>query len=183
MGIERWMSWEGGVDLCAATRAGLPMPNVLIQVARVVHTPIGSAPAGLVFWQPDPKSAPTVAGFVCSDAKVGAYFGPAIFAGTPFEHMPVLSAKIEIAADGRSATSRVEVLGQIFETRLENLGASELIHRAPMPAAPFVQQGLESRSRSASLKVNGKAAEILLPPMGPAGGPAALWSPAGIYAR
>ncbi|MBL8899667.1 MAG: hypothetical protein JNM84_18695 [Planctomycetes bacterium] len=184
MAVERWMSWEGGVDLCAATRAGLAMPNVLIHVARVVHTPLGSAPAGMLLWQPDPQAAPAIAGFVCTDEKIGAYFGSAIFAGTPFEHLPVLKAKIEIHTNGgKSASSRVEVAGFVFETRLENLGALEMIQRAPLPTAPFHQQGLEARSSGASLKVNGKATEILLPPMGPGGGPAALWAPAGIYAR
>ena len=27
VGIDRWMSWEGGVDLCASTRAGLAAPT------------------------------------------------------------------------------------------------------------------------------------------------------------
>lgn len=184
MGVERWMSWEGGVDLCAATRAGLSMPNVLIHVARMVHTPVGSAPAGMLFWQPDPNAAPVVAGFLCENQELGSYFGSAIFAGTPFEYLPSLQAKIEITTNGgKSASSRVEVLDHVFETRLENLSAIELVQRAPMPSAPFHQQGLEARSGSASLKVNGKAVEILLPPMGPGGGPAALWAPSGIYAR
>ena len=64
MAMTRWMSWEGGVDLVAVTAPGLEMPNVIVHVARMVHTPVGSAPAGSVLWQPDPAAAPVVCGFV-----------------------------------------------------------------------------------------------------------------------
>jgi hypothetical protein len=62
------MSWEGGVDLVAATTEGLAMPNVLIHVARMVHTPAGSAPSGMVLYQPDPAAPPAVIGFVSHDS-------------------------------------------------------------------------------------------------------------------
>ena len=39
MPIKNWMSWEGGVDLVAMTKPGLSMPNVILHVARMVHTP------------------------------------------------------------------------------------------------------------------------------------------------
>lgn len=35
-------------------------------------------------------------GFVVQDETIGAYFGPHIFAGTPFESAPVLAAQIEV---------------------------------------------------------------------------------------
>src|SRR5688572_18542458 len=65
--ITSWMSWEGGVDLCAATQGGLAMPNVIIHVARMVHTPNGSAPAGMILYQPDPAAPPLVMGFCSPD--------------------------------------------------------------------------------------------------------------------
>ena len=112
MAMTRCMSWEGGVDLVAVTAPGLEMPNVIVHVARMVHTPVGSAPAGIVLWQPDPAAAPVVCGFVSSDPAVAAYFGPNIFAGTPFEHAPALDAKIEITSGPDSCSARVEVGGQ-----------------------------------------------------------------------
>ena len=58
MAMKNWMSWEGGVDLIAKTSAEIEMPNVIVHVARMVHTPVGSAPGGMLFWQPDPAAAP-----------------------------------------------------------------------------------------------------------------------------
>ena len=75
MANKEWMSWEGGVDVAGFTAGRLATPNVLVHVARVVHTPFGSAPAGMIVWQPDPKSPPVLAGFICTDATVGGYFG------------------------------------------------------------------------------------------------------------
>jgi hypothetical protein len=60
MPVSSWMSWEGGVDLVAATSPGSPLPNLIVHVARMVHTPVGSAPSGMVLWQPDPKGPPAV---------------------------------------------------------------------------------------------------------------------------
>src|ERR1700712_574809 len=106
-GMQQWMSWEGGVDLVAATAPGLPMPNVIVHVARVVHTPIGSAPAGLLFWQPDPAAPPAIMGFICTSVAIGKYFGPSIFAGTPFENAPVLEAAIAIEMDGDVGSAKI----------------------------------------------------------------------------
>ena len=106
MSVTNWMSWEGGVDLVAMTAAGLPMPNIIVHVARMVHTPVGSAPAGMILYQPDPKGAPVVMGFVSSDAKLAAYVGPKIFAGTPFEKAPALTGTIEIKAPKRRQARR-----------------------------------------------------------------------------
>jgi hypothetical protein len=39
------MAWEGGADRVALTVPDLAMPNVIIHVARLVHTPLGSAPS------------------------------------------------------------------------------------------------------------------------------------------
>jgi hypothetical protein len=184
MTITNWMAWEGGVDLCAVTDAGLSMPNVLIHVARLVHTPIGSAPAGMILYQPDPQGPPEVFGFISSNKEVGAYFGPKIFAGTPFEAAPVLEASIEVSINyPNTVSSQIKVGGLMFEVTMSGLSALELINRAPAAMPPFAQQGAESAAGQASLNVNGKEVKIILPPMGIGGGPAAVFSPCGVYAR
>ena len=181
--ITSWMSWEGGVDLCAATQPGLAMPNVIIHVARMVHTPVGSAPAGMVFWQPDPAAPPAVMGFVSPDAAVGAYFGPHIFAGTPFEQAPVLNAEITTTAGAGRAASRVQVGGVLFEVELTGLGALERISRPASAGNPFTQDLLEAAAATATLKVNGLPVTISVPAIGVSGGPGAVLAATGIYAR
>lgn len=181
--INSWMSWEGGVDLCAATQEGLAMPNVLIHVARLVHTPVGSAPSGMVLYQPDPAAPPEVIGFVSSDSSVGAYFGPHIFAGTPFEHAPVLAATIEIEISGSRASSRVKVGDFLFEVEMTGLTSPAHIRREAGGMTPFSQDVVEANCASASLKVNGSPVSILVPPVGISGGPAAVAALTGLYTR
>jgi hypothetical protein len=183
MSLENWMSWEGGVDLVALTEEGLQMPNVIVHVAHMVHTPVGSAPSGMLFWQPDVSAAPQVFGFVSSDAAVGAYFGKHIFAGTPFENAPVLVGDIRIRTSPEQASTCVEVPGFVFESTLTGFSDTVLINRAPAPSAPFHQQGLEAAAAHASLKVNGADVDLIIPPVGMSGGPAAVLAACGIYAR
>jgi hypothetical protein len=182
MKIQQWMSWEGGVDMVGLTQTGTA-PNVIVHLARMVHTPVGSAPSGMILWLPDAQSAPVVCGFVSTDAKVGAYFGANIFAGTPFANAPVLDAQIEIHHDGNQASARVETAGHVFEVAFDQLEAAELIQREPSAIAPFYQQGLERVAGSVSLKIDGSEVAITLPPVGISGGPAAVTSPCGVYAR
>jgi hypothetical protein len=184
MSLSKWMAWEGGVDLVALTKPGLDMPNVIMHVARMVHTPIGAAPAGMILYQPDSAAPPAVMGFISPDPKVGAYFGPNIFAGTPFETAPVLTASIEINT-GRPGVvvSRIKVADFLFEVELTGLGPLELINRAPAAMPPFHQQGLEAKAGKAMFKVNGREVSLIIPPVGISGGPAAVCSPCGIYAR
>ena len=44
------MSWEGGMDLVAVTSPDLQMPNVIVHLGRMVHTPVGisGGPAAVV---------------------------------------------------------------------------------------------------------------------------------------
>lgn len=177
------MSWEAGVDLVAYTKPGLAMPNVIVHVARVVHTPVGSAPAGMILFQPDPAAAPTVMGFISPEAKVGAYFGPKIFAGTPFEAAPVLTAQIDIELGASFVGATVRVNGNTLRTRLSALGAQGLIHRAPAAMTPFYQQGIEAIAAKAQFWVNDSEVAITLPPQGIAGGAAAVFSACGVYGR
>jgi hypothetical protein len=181
--VSKWMNWEGGVDLVAVTSPDLMMPNVIVHLARMVHTPVGSAPSGMVFWQPDPAAMPAVMGFVSTDASVGAYFGPNIFAGTPFEAAPVLAAAIDIQISGTTAYAKCVVGDYTFEVEMSELGEGYLINREPAAMPPFQQQGLERVSGKTTLKVNGEPINIIIPPIGITGGPASVVAPCGLYAR
>lgn len=183
MAITKWMSWEGGVDLAAATKAGLAQPNVMLHLARMVHTPIGSAPSGMVLWQPDPAAPPVVLGFVSTDEKIARWFGPNIFAGTPFEQAPALKASIDVQIHPDLATARVAVGAHTFVSRLWGLKPIEKIERAPSPMTPFWQQGIEAVAGQVEFEVDGKKVALVVPPVGISGGVAAVWSPAGLYAR
>lgn len=185
MAVNDWMSWQGGVDLAAMTDPTFTQPNVIIHLANMVHTPTGSAPSGMVLFQPDPKGAPVVMGFVSSDAKLAAWYGPHIFAGTPFEKAPALAAEITIVEtpDAHSVTSRIKVAGHVFEVTMENLGALGTVNRPVGSPMPFSQNGLEAVAGKVTLKVDGKEVAVTVPAIGLSGGNGAVWSPAGIYAR
>ena len=182
MSINAWMSWEGGVDLVAATSLDLASANVIVHVARMVHTPVGSAPSGMILWQPNPNEAPLAMGFVSTEAAVGAYFGAHVFAGTPFENAPVHVAEMSFEIGEEIVAARVVIEGFVFETQLENLASPEIVAREP-GALPFTQSGVEAISSRASLRVNGEAVEIFVPPVGLSGGPGAVFAPIGFYAR
>lgn len=181
--VTKWMSWEGGIDLVAVTSPDLQMPNVIIHLGRMVNTPVGSAPSGMILWQPDPNAMPAVMGFVSTDEKVGSYFGPNIFADTPFETAPVLNAKINIQIEADKAVSKIEVGGYIFKVEMSNFSEPYLIDRKPSAMPPFYQQGVEIHAKNVSLTVNGEAINIIVPPVGITGGPASVVAPNGVYAR
>lgn len=183
MVINNWMSWEGGVDLIAKTNPALEMPNVIVHVARMVHTPVGSAPGGMLFWQPDVTAPPLVFGFVSSDEAVADYFGKHIFAGTPFEKAPSVIGKITITTGTNQASALVEIPGFNFATLLSDFSKQAMIQREPTATSPFYQQGLEAAAAEASLKVNGEAIEISIPPIGITGGPCAVLAACGVYGR
>lgn len=182
MSINAWMSWEGGVDLVAMTAPEVASANVIVHVARMVHTPVGSAPSGMILWQPNANEAPQIMGFVSTDENVGAYFGPHVFAGTPFENAPVLLAKMTFDIGEDAATARVEVGDFVFESRLTQLQAAEVVARE-VGALPFVQNGLEAIAATATLQVNGENVPIFVPEVGLSGGPGAVFAPIGWYAR
>lgn len=183
LNVKCWMSWEGGIDLVAVTSPELQMPNVIIHLGRMVNTPVGNAPSGMILWQPDPNSLPLVMGFVSTDEKVGKYFGPNIFAGTPFENAPVLTATIEMNITSDKAISKCVVGGFTFEVELSDLSEPYLIDRKPAAMPPFYQQGVELHAKKATLKVNGELINIIVPPIGITGGPASVVAPNGVYAR
>jgi len=122
-------------------------------------------------------------GFISTDSRIGAYFGPHIFTGTPFEQAPVLEASFDFdLSDGRASVA-VEVAGHRFEASLRDLQSAVAINRDPAETSPFIQQGVERKSEAVGLKVNGKDVPLSLPPVGLSGGPAAVFAPCGIYVR
>lgn len=181
--VSKWMSWEGGIDLAAVTSPDLQMPNIIVHLARMVNTPVGSAASGMVLYQPDPAGMPAVMGFVSTDVAVGKYFGPNIFAGTPFEQAPVLDASIHIELTADKAIAKLETSGFTFEVEMSDFTEPYLINREPSAMPPFYQQGVEIHARKVVLKVNGEEVKIIVPPVGITGGPASVVSPNGVYAR
>lgn len=181
--VSKWMSWEGGIDLVAVTSPELQMPNVIVHLGRMVNTPVGNAPSGMILWAPEPGAMPAVMGFVSTDETVGKYFGPNIFAGTPFEQAPVLQASIEINITADKATSKCLVAGYTFEVEMSDFSDPYLISRSPSAMPPFHQQGVEIHAKKVSLKVNGENMNIIIPPVGITGGPASVVAPNGVYAR
>ena len=177
------MSWEGGIDLAAVTSPDLQMPNIIVHLARMVNTPVGSAASGMILYQPDPTAMPAVMGFVSTDPEVGKYFGPNIFADTPFEQAPVLDATITVEITAEKATAILVAGGHIFEVEMSDFTAPYLIDRAPSAMPPFYQQGVEIHAQKVVLKVNGEEVKIIVPPVGITGGPASVVSPNGVYAR
>ena len=181
--VSNWMSWEGGIDLAAVTSPDLQMPNVIVHLGRMVNTPVGSASSGMILWQPDPNAMPAVMGFVSTNPEVGKYFGPNIFAGTPFELAPVLDAKIDIHITSDKAISTLVVGSYTFVVEMSDFSEPYLIDRKPSAMPPFYQQGVEIHAKKVSLKINGEVINIIVPPMGITGGPASVVSPNGVYAR
>jgi len=179
--VNAWMSWVGGVDLVAMSKESLQMPNVIVHVAQIVHTPIGSAPSGMILL-PDETGMPKVMGFVSTDKNVGAYFGPNIFAGTPFENAPVLDAEIEVEIGENSARVSVKIENYEIVSELSELGELKAANREPVNL-PFYDHSLESAAGEVKLTVNGEEISIFLPPVGMSGGPAAVVSSCGIYSR
>lgn len=179
----KWMAWHGGVDLFGMTE-GAEQPNVMLHVAEMVSTPVGSAASGMVLWQPDPKAPPQVFGFISSDDKtVGPYFGPNIFAGTPFEQAPTSKAKIQIVRGDGTVTAKIEVAKKKFEVTFSELGPTMYMNRAPSAMTPFYQNGVERTVGKVTLKVDGKEMKVTPAPMNPAGGPGAVYAEFGSYAR
>lgn len=181
--VSKWMSWDGGMDVAGVTDTGYKMPNVIFHVANMVNTPVGSAPSGMVLYQTDTASAPIVMGFVSSKKEVGDYFGPNIFAGTPFEKAPTLIADFKFTNDGTTATAIVKVDGHTFECTMTDFGSPYLINRVPSAMPPFYQQGVEQKTGKTTLKFDGKEINLFIPPVGITGGPGSVLSPNGVYAR
>jgi hypothetical protein len=122
-------------------------------------------------------------GRLCSDATIGACYGPKIFAGTPFEGAPVLSAEIEIVETADAASAKVVIDGFVVEIRLSDLSPLWRIARAAGSPMPFVQQGIEAHVGSAQLQINGEEIALTALPYDPSVGGASVWSPGGTCTR
>lgn len=182
MSVTKWMSWEGGVDMVALSNETMPMPNIIVHVARMVHTPIGSAPAGMILL-PDETGTPKVMGFVSTVKEVGDYFGANIFAGTPFESAPTIIADIEIETSlPYSASANIKIEGYEIVLELSDLGELLRVSRQS-PNLPFHDDSLESVAGNVKLTVNGEEMFIIIPPVGMSGGAAAVFSATGFYSR
>lgn len=184
MAVTQWMCWEGALHLTATTRPGFDAPNLVLHVARLIITPVGSAPAGLLSWSPEPKRPPALQGFLCMDALVGSYFAPKVFAGTEFEKAPVLPGQISFATKlPHAASARVQVGGHVFEVSLDALAPQQLVNRTARQPMPFAQQGVEAAAGAVALRVNGAETAVTVAKTGFLGGPGASWSATGLYAR
>jgi hypothetical protein len=182
MSVSKWMSWEGGVDLVALSNENVQMPNVIVHIARMVHTPIGSAASGMILL-PDETGMPKVMGFVSTKKEIGDYFGANIFAGTPFENAPTIVGEINVETNFPEA-AKVSVAIENYEIILE-LSDFEALDRVSRqsPNLPFHEDSLEAKATNVKLTVNGEELKVIVPPVGMSGGPAAVYSPAGIYSR
>jgi hypothetical protein len=179
-----WMSWEDSIDLAASTIAGRTQPNIIIQLARSVKTPVGSAPAGLVYFHPHNNSQHLFMGSVCNNTEVGIYITSHIFADTPFANAPNLLAEISIETTDfpKRVISIAQIPGFEIILELEKIGALATVHREIGEPMPFSQQGLEAAATSATFRLNGESIPIyLLPPE--KAGCSAIWTPISIYAR
>ncbi len=182
MSVTKWMSWEGGVDLVALTLEGLEMPNVIVHFARMVHTPEGSAPSGMILL-PNEDGTPKIMAFVSESEKVGDYFASNIFAGTPFEQAPAMVGSIQVDVDFPNSTqARIQVGGFDVQMTLSDFGDLNRVNRKS-PALPFHDDSLEAAASKVELMVNGEELRVIVPPVGMSGGPAAVYSATGMYSR
>lgn len=184
--ISKWMSWEGGVDFVGSTVEGATTPNIIIHLARMVNTPVGSAPSGIVMYQPNSKKLPVFMGFVSTNKTVGKYFAKNIFNDTPFATAPTIMASnisIDSSKSKDKVSSKIRIPGYLIETELSGIESLEKIDRAAGSPMPFAQQGLEATATKVALKINGKFVKVHLLPQGIGGGSSAVWSPTGMYAR
>ena len=182
MNVNNWMSWEGGIDLVGLSQPNLEMPNVIVHVARMVHTPVGSAPSGMVLI-PNADGSPQLMGFVSSNENVGNYFAPNIFAGTPFEQAPTLLADFDFQINSSDSVEVSITIGENkIHLKLSGLGDLTRVDRQS-PNLPFHDASIEAAASNVELSFNGDNMSVIVPPIGMSGGPAAVYSATGFYAR
>lgn len=182
MSVTKWMSWEGGVDLVALSNEQMPMPNVIVHFARMVHTPVGSAASGMILL-PNDDGTPKIMGFVSTDETVGNYFAGNVFKDTPFENAPTIVGEITVETDfPNSAKVSVKIEGYEIVLELSEFDELTRVNRKS-PNLPFNDDSLEAKANSVKLTVNGDELSIIVPPVGMSGGPAAVYSVTGFYSR
>ena len=181
MSVSKWMSWEGGVDLVALSNEKIEMPNVIVHLARMVHTPVGSAPSGMILL-PNEDGTPKIMTFVSTNFEVGNYFASNVFAGTPFENAPTVVGEINVSIAEDLAEVTLKIEGFNVNLKLSNLGELTRVNRKS-PNLPFNDDSLEAEARTVELTINGIVTPVIVPPMGMSGGPAAVYSATGVYSR
>ncbi len=182
MSINKWMSWEGGVDLVALTSEQVEMPNVIVHVARMVHTPVGSAPSGMILL-PNDDGSPKLMAFVSTNETVGNYFASNVFAGTPFENAPAMVATMDFTINMPStAEVKIKVGGHDIHLKLSDFGLLQRVNRKS-PNLPFFDDSLESEAGNVQLLIDGAPLSVIVPPVGMSGGPAAVYAATGFYSR
>jgi hypothetical protein len=176
-----FLSWTDGVDAMLKPSEDAMLPNVLVHTARFTNTPWGIAPGGMLLINPDMKEIPDFFGFICANEALGAYYGPAIFKGTPFEQAPVYKADITVNVEFPGNVSvKIAVAGHICELEMSDFDPAQYYNRAPFPM-PFRQNVIEAKAKSATFKWDGRIIGGVLPATGIGAGLPACYSPAGMY--
>ena len=124
-------------------------------------------------------------GFVAENPVVGDYFGPHIFAGTPFEQAPVVQAQPNVMWNDAEAMATINLPNLQIEVRMFQLSAPYKVDRdaGENNHLPFFQQGIEQSAARVEVRINGALQTITVPPVGITGGPAAVVAPCGNYGR
>jgi hypothetical protein len=182
--LSQWLTFEDGVVLAGRTHESFLLPNLVLVVTGFGRSPRGEGPAGFVLWQPDPDGDPEIADFVGERRRMGRRLD-ALFAGSEIAGSPIALGELAVARKPRRGRVRVDVFacGHEITARLDDLAPAELVSRPPSAEAPFWQQGVEARAARVRLRIDGRDTTFLPVARSPLGGPAACWSPAGVWAR
>lgn len=159
MALNHWMSWESGIEVTAATTAD-GAPSLVLHLARMLHTPVGSARGGMLLWQPDPRGAPLALCSVTTDSKVGDYCRSRIFPGTLFENAPPILGDISIEVHPDDVFARIAIPGFIFDLRLSGIATPILSDSPPAPSPPCHQRRIRSDIHRTTLKLNGRTVDL-----------------------
>jgi len=158
MALNHWMSWESGMEVTAATAH--EAPSLVLHLARMLHTPVGSARGGMLLWQPDPRGAPLALCSVTTDSRVGDYCRSHIFAGTLFGNAPPVLGDISIEVHPDDVFARIDIPGFIFELRLSGIATPALSDSLPTPSSPCHQKAIRSEIHRTTLKLNGRTVDL-----------------------
>jgi hypothetical protein len=159
MALNHWMSWESGMEVTAATTAG-GSPSLVLHLARMLHTPIGSARGGMLFWQPDPAGDPLVLCSVTTDSKVGDYCRSHLFPGTLFEEAPPVLGDISIEVHPDDVFARIAIPGFIFDLRLSGIATAILSDSPAATPALCHHRRIRSDIHRTTLKLNGRTVDL-----------------------
>lgn len=180
--VTKWMSWANGVDLGAQFQ-GKEDSIIIIHVAAMVHTPVGSAPSGMILVQESSDQAPSIMAFISENLKVANYFGPNVFADTPFENAPALEARISVTHNEHSCAADITIGETSIQVTMDHLAHTTRASRQPNEENPFTQHVLERPTNSATLCINGETQNIVIPPSPENNPPSSAFTPTGIYSR